>query len=80
LAVSRLRPKDLRKRLMVKFKAEEGLDYGGLAREWLGLLTKEMLNPNYGLFLYTEGKRSVVINPESSINRVRSFSSHVNES
>lgn len=55
---------------MVKFKGEEGLDYGGLAREWLGLLTKEMLDPNYGLFLYTEGRRSVVINPESRINPV----------
>ena len=27
-----MRPKDLRKRLMVKFKGEEGLDYGGVAR------------------------------------------------
>ena len=27
-----MRPKDLRKRLMVKFKGEEGLDYGGIAR------------------------------------------------
>ena len=58
---------------MVKFKSEEGLDYGGVAREWLGLLTKEMLDPNYGLFQYTEGKHSVVINPESSINPVFSF-------
>jgi hypothetical protein len=73
LCISRLRPKELRKRLMVKFKGEEGLDYGGVAREWLGLLTKEMLDPNYGLFLYTEGKRSVVINPESSVNPVCSI-------
>ena len=28
----KMRPKDLRKRLMVKFKGEEGLDYGGVAR------------------------------------------------
>jgi CxxC motif-containing protein len=70
LGVSRLRPKDLRKRLMVKFRGEEGLDYGGVSREWLGLLTKEMLDPNYGLFLYTEGSRSVVINAESSVNPV----------
>ena len=27
-----MRAKDLRKRLMVKFKGEEGLDYGGVAR------------------------------------------------
>ena len=47
-----MRPKDMRKRLMVKFKGEEGLDYGGVAREWLYLLSHEMLNPYYGLFQY----------------------------
>ena len=30
--VMKMRPKDLRKRLMVKFRGEEGLDYGGVAR------------------------------------------------
>jgi len=48
-----MRPKDLRKRLMIKFKGEDGLDYGGVAREWLYLLSHEMLNPYYGLFLYS---------------------------
>lgn len=48
--VMKMRPKELKKRLMVKFKGEEGLDYGGIAREWLYLLSHEMLNPYYGLF------------------------------
>ena len=43
----------MRKRLMVKFQGEEGLDYGGVAREWLYLLSHEMLNPYYGLFQYS---------------------------
>jgi hypothetical protein len=30
--IMKMRPKDLRKRLMVKFRGEEGLDYGGVAR------------------------------------------------
>jgi len=30
--IMKMRPKDLRKRLMVKFQGEEGLDYGGVAR------------------------------------------------
>lgn len=51
--VLKLRVKDMRKRLMVKFKGEEGLDYGGIAREWLHLLSHEMLNPSYGLFQYS---------------------------
>jgi E3 ubiquitin ligase SMURF1/2 len=51
--IVKMRPKDLRKRLMIKFKAEDGLDYGGVAREWLYLLSHEMLNPYYGLFQYS---------------------------
>ncbi|XP_036279312.1 E3 ubiquitin-protein ligase SMURF1 isoform X8 [Pipistrellus kuhlii] len=31
--IMKMRPKDLKKRLMVKFRGEEGLDYGGVARE-----------------------------------------------
>lgn len=49
----KMRPKDLRKRLIVKFRGEEGLDYGGVAREWLYLVSREMLNPQYGLFQYS---------------------------
>ena len=51
--IVKMRPKDLRKRLMIKFKGEDGLDYGGIAREWLYLLSHEMLNPYYGLFQYS---------------------------
>ena len=46
----KMKPKDLKKRLMIKFEGEDGLDYGGLAREWLYILSHEMLNPYYGLF------------------------------
>ncbi|VVC44435.1 Hypothetical protein CINCED_3A002588 [Cinara cedri] len=68
-AVMKMRPKDLRKRLMVKFRSEEGLDYGGIAREWLYLLSHEMLNPQYGLFQYSrEDNYTLQINPDSSIN------------
>ncbi len=67
-----MRAKDLRKRLMVKFRGEEGLDYGGIAREWLCLLSREMLNPQYGLFQYSrEDNYTLQINPDSSINPVR---------
>lgn len=30
--IMKMRSKDLKKRLMVKFRGEEGLDYGGVAR------------------------------------------------
>ncbi|XP_076075095.1 E3 ubiquitin-protein ligase SMURF2-like [Mytilus galloprovincialis] len=67
--VMKLRAKDLRKRLMVKFKGEEGLDYGGVAREWLYMLSHEMLNPYYGLFQYARDDiYTLQINPDSGVN------------
>ncbi|ETN61446.1 hypothetical protein AND_006878 [Anopheles darlingi] len=67
--IMKMRPKDMRKRLMVKFKGEEGLDYGGVAREWLHLLSREMLNPQYGLFQYSRDDHySLQINPDSGVN------------
>lgn len=52
---------------MVKFKGEEGLDYGGIAREWLHLLSREMLNPQYGLFQYSrDDQYTLQINQDSS--------------
>lgn len=70
-AILKMRPKDLRKRLMIKFRGEEGLDYGGVAREWLYLLSHEMLNPYYGLFQYTRDDiYTLQINPDSGINPV----------
>ncbi|XP_055626260.1 E3 ubiquitin-protein ligase SMURF2 [Toxorhynchites rutilus septentrionalis] len=67
--IMKMRPRDMRKRLMVKFKGEEGLDYGGVAREWLHLLSREMLNPQYGLFQYSGDDRySLQINPDSGVN------------
>ncbi|XP_008555087.1 E3 ubiquitin-protein ligase SMURF2 [Microplitis demolitor] len=67
--IMKMRPKDMRKRLMVKFRGEEGLDYGGVAREWLYLLSHEMLNPQYGLFQYSrDDNYTLQINPDSGIN------------
>ncbi|XP_046391543.1 E3 ubiquitin-protein ligase SMURF1-like isoform X2 [Ischnura elegans] len=67
--IMKMRPKDMRKRLMVKFRGEEGLDYGGVAREWLYLLSHEMLNPQYGLFQYSrEDNYTLQINSDSSVN------------
>lgn len=43
----------LKTKLWVEFEGEVGLDYGGLAREWFFLLSKEMFNPYYGLFEYS---------------------------
>ncbi|KPI93022.1 E3 ubiquitin-protein ligase SMURF2 [Papilio xuthus] len=69
--VMKLRGKELRKRLLVKFRGEEGLDYGGVAREWLHLLGRELFNPHYGLFQYAnagDDRYALQINPDSGVN------------
>lgn len=58
---------ELHKRLLIKFKGEEGIDYGGIAREWLFLLSREMFNPCFGLFAYTSDNY-LHINPDSHVN------------
>ncbi|XP_052392799.1 E3 ubiquitin-protein ligase NEDD4-like isoform X11 [Carassius gibelio] len=47
------KPDNLKARLWIEFESEKGLDYGGVAREWFFLLSKEMFNPYYGLFEYS---------------------------
>jgi len=62
-------PDDLKKRLMVKFDGEEGLDYGGLSREFFFLLSHEIFNPIYCLFEYsTPDHYTLQINPASGVN------------
>ncbi|KAK0523250.1 hypothetical protein OC834_003529 [Tilletia horrida] len=62
-------PNDLKKRLMIKFEGEDGLDYGGLSREFFYLLSHEMFNPFYCLFEYSaQDNYTLQINPHSGIN------------
>jgi hypothetical protein len=60
---------ELRGRLHITFANEEGVDAGGLSREFFGILAKEMFNPNYALFTSTEDGCTFQPNPHSSINR-----------
>lgn len=67
--ITRQSPTDLKKRLMIKFDGEDGLDYGGLSREFFFLLSHEMFNPFYCLFEYSaHDNYTLQINPHSGIN------------
>lgn len=67
--IMRQSPNDLKKRLMIKFDGEDGLDYGGLSREFFFLLSHEMFNPFYCLFEYSAiDNYTLQINPHSGIN------------
>lgn len=67
--IMRQTPEDLKKRLMIKFDGEEGLDYGGVSREFFFLLSHDMFNPFYCLFEYSSHDNyTLQINPNSGIN------------
>ncbi|KAH9465586.1 hypothetical protein Pst134EA_013468 [Puccinia striiformis f. sp. tritici] len=67
--IMRQQPNDLKKRLMIKFDGEDGLDYGGVSREFFFLLSHEMFNPFYCLFEYSAvDNYTLQINPHSGVN------------
>lgn len=43
-------PEELKKRLMVSFQGEEGVDFGGVSRELFFLLSHAISDPSYCLF------------------------------
>ncbi|CAF1465462.1 unnamed protein product [Rotaria magnacalcarata] len=50
---------DFKKPLQVYFHNEEGLDAGGIRKEFFLLLTKEILNPKYGMFTVYEETNTI---------------------
>lgn len=67
--IMRQSPEDLKKRLMIEFDGEEGVDYGGVSREFFFLLSHEMFNPVYCLFEYSSHDNyTIQINPNSGVN------------
>ena len=50
--IMRQTPSDLKKRLMIKFDGEDGLDYGGVSREFFFLLSHEMFNVRVSTFFF----------------------------
>eukprot|EP01041_Mallomonas_annulata_P000793 gene793-1538_t len=59
---------ELRGRLSVSFHGEEGVDAGGLTREWYLVLSREIFNPNYALFTAAADGATFQPNPLSHIN------------
>jgi hypothetical protein len=60
---------ELRGRLAISFHGEEGVDAGGLTREWFLVLSREIFNPNYALFTVAADGATFQPNPLSYINQ-----------
>jgi len=48
------RPRDFRKPLKVMFAGEEGIDEGGVQREFYDILTRELFDERYGMFKFVQ--------------------------
>ena len=66
-AVMSLSRRDMRKLWRFEFIGEDGLDAGGLKREWFHLVTSEIFDPDMGFWLPSEtNQMCMTINPASS--------------
>jgi len=56
---------DFKKPLRVKFVGEDGVDEGGVQKEFFLLMVRKLLDPNYGMFVMDDGSRKLWFNPNS---------------
>ncbi|XP_076159673.1 ubiquitin-protein ligase E3A-like isoform X2 [Alosa pseudoharengus] len=61
-------PADLKKQLYVEFEGEQGVDEGGVSKEFFQLVVEEIFNPDIGMFSYDESTRLFWFNPSSFEN------------
>lgn len=60
---------EMRGRFHITFHQEEGIDAGGLTREWYLILSREIFNPNYALFTTAADSPTFQPNPLSFVNK-----------
>lgn len=58
-------PADLKKQLYVEFEGEQGVDEGGVSKEFFQLVVEEIFNPDIGMFAHDETTRLFWFNPSS---------------
>jgi len=56
---------ELKKPLKVIFEGEEGIDEGGVQKEFMQVVTRELLDPAYGMFKVDEDTRQLYFNPHT---------------
>ncbi|KAM3968245.1 ubiquitin protein ligase E3A [Aphomia sociella] len=56
---------DLKKQLVVEFEGEQGVDEGGVSKEFFQLIVEEIFNPDYGMFTHQIDSNTVWFNPTS---------------
>ncbi|TPX68906.1 hypothetical protein SpCBS45565_g02871 [Spizellomyces sp. 'palustris'] len=59
---------DLKKKLRIEFVNEDGVDAGGLTKEWFLLLVRDLFDPQYGMFTFDDDSHLCWFNPASFEN------------
>eukprot|EP00357_Protocruzia_adherens_P017248 CAMPEP_0115007470 /NCGR_PEP_ID=MMETSP0216-20121206/21207_1 /TAXON_ID=223996 /ORGANISM="Protocruzia adherens, Strain Boccale" /LENGTH=744 /DNA_ID=CAMNT_0002374435 /DNA_START=239 /DNA_END=2473 /DNA_ORIENTATION=- len=66
-----LDPKVLKKPLKVEFVGEQGIDEGGVKKEFFQLIVKELFDPKYGMFDFFEDIRVFYFNGHSFESKLK---------
>lgn len=66
--ISMENPSSLKKQLFVEFEGEEGVDEGGVSKEFFQLVLEEIFNPDIGMFTYDDETKLFWFNSSSLEN------------
>ncbi|KNC49620.1 E3 ubiquitin-protein ligase [Thecamonas trahens ATCC 50062] len=58
-------PNDMKKEMKVKFVGEEGVDEGGVRKEFFQVIVRELFDARFGMFAFDEETGSYYFNPAS---------------
>jgi len=58
-------PGDLKKPLRVQFEGEEGVDEGGVRKEFFLLMVRQLIDPSFGMFVMDEDTNTMWFNPNT---------------
>ncbi|KAK3670292.1 putative E3 ubiquitin-protein ligase [Recurvomyces mirabilis] len=56
---------ELKKGLRIQFVGEDGVDAGGLRKEWFLMLIRDIFDPNHGMFVYDDDSHTCYFNANS---------------
>ena len=66
--LKRLSPDQWKGHMSIEFSEEQGIDEGGLTREWFILLSQEIFNPDLALFMQSNAGTTYYPNPKSVVD------------
>lgn len=58
-------PEDFKKQFYVEFDGEQGIDEGGVSKEFFQLVIEELFNPDFGMFEFNKENRTCWFKPGS---------------